>query len=69
MDQEQDRNNIQAPNNNNFIITENQRNLIIDQNTSNLNGDSTELYIVRPEFKQRGPIHYNILINTLNIIQ
>ena len=52
MDQEQDNNK------NNFIITENQRDLIIDQNTSNLNGDSTELYIVRTEFQQRSPIHY-----------
>jgi hypothetical protein len=32
---DQDSNNIQAPNNNNFIITENQRNLIIDQNRLN----------------------------------
>ena len=64
MDQEQ------GNNNNNFIITENQRDLIIDQNTSNLNGDSTELYIVRTEFQQRGPIHYNIFpINTFYIIQ
>ena len=70
MEQEQDNNNSQAQNNNNLPLTDNQNNFVNNEHISILDGHIIENYIVRPEFQQRGSIHYNILpLNTINIIQ